>query len=83
VGCYDSLLSWDGTTLVGYVGLANYERMLHDEALHETFTNAFKVVLTLPVWVLLPLILAFLIFQRTPGWGFFRAVYFCRIPYPL
>jgi raffinose/stachyose/melibiose transport system permease protein len=80
-GLYDSTLMWEGTTLVGFVGLANYERMLHDEKLLGSFLNAFKIVLTLPIWVLLPMVLAFLIFQRTPGWSFFRATYF--LPYTI
>jgi len=80
-GLYESTLMWQGTTFVGYVGLANYQRMLGDEVLQAAFLNAFKIVLTLPIWVLLPMVLAFLIFQRTPGWGLFRATYF--LPYTI
>ncbi len=80
-GLYESTLMWHGTTLVGFVGLENYQRMLGDETLHTAFLNAFKIVLTLPIWVLLPMVLAFLIFQRTPGWSFFRATFF--LPYTI
>jgi raffinose/stachyose/melibiose transport system permease protein len=64
-----------------WAGLANYVRMVNDPKVQEAFLNAAKVVLTLPVWVVLPLIVALLIFQRTPGWSFFRAVYF--MPYTI
>ncbi|WP_308797533.1 carbohydrate ABC transporter permease [Agromyces silvae] len=64
-----------------FAGLANYERMLSDPVVLEAFRNAIVVTLTLPVWVLLPLVLAVLIHQRTPGWRFFRAAYF--LPYTI
>jgi raffinose/stachyose/melibiose transport system permease protein len=80
-GLYESTLTWNGTTLVGFVGLANYQRLLEDKTLQAAFLNAFKILLTLPIWVLLPMVLAFLIFQRTPGWSFFRATYF--LPYTI
>lgn len=57
----------------------NYELMLRDPAFWGAFRNAALVFATLPVWVVLPLLLALLIFQRTPGWKVFRAAYF--LPY--
>ena len=49
--------------------------MIKDPAFVASMINALKVLLTLPIWVGLPLVLAFLIFQRTPGWRFFRATF--------
>ena len=57
----------------------NYETMWADPVFATAFRNAFVVFATLPVWVFLPLVLALLIFQRSPGWKFFRAAYF--LPY--
>jgi ABC-type sugar transport system permease subunit len=62
-----------------FIGFANYGEMLVDPTVIRSFRNALIVMATLPIWILLPLILAVLIFQRSPGWRFFRAVYF--IPY--
>ena len=59
-----------------WVGLSNFNRMIHDTKVQEAFLNAAKMILTLPIWVVFPLIAALLIFQRIPGWKFFRAVYF-------
>lgn len=79
-GIYDSTRRWEGASNVShYIGLANYHTMLTRSDVRESFTNALKILLTLPIWVAMPLIIAFLIFQRTPGWRFFRAVYF--LPY--
>lgn len=81
-GVYESFRQWDGATSVSrFVGLDNYQRMLTDKSVQAAFGNALKVLLTLPFWVLLPLVVAFLIFQRTPGWGFYRAIYF--LPYTI
>ena len=64
-----------------WAGLTNYARMVSDPKVQEAFLNAAKIVLTLPIWVILPLVVALLIFQRTPGWSVFRAVYF--MPYTI
>ncbi|MCL4416004.1 MAG: sugar ABC transporter permease [Actinobacteria bacterium] len=78
-GLYESFFHFEGGFKMEYVGLDNFIRMFGDEQVRTAFFNAFKIMLTLPVWIIFPLVLAFLIFQRTPGWSFFRAVFF--IPY--
>lgn len=79
-GFVDSLKHWEGVGDVGqFVGLDNYARMVSDPVVVETFANVGRVILTLPLWVASPLLVAFLIHQRTPGWRLFRAVYF--LPY--
>jgi raffinose/stachyose/melibiose transport system permease protein len=79
-GVADSLRHWVGVGDVGqFVGLDNYAKMLSDPAVVESFANVGRVVLTLPIWVVSPLLVAYLIHQRTPGWRLFRAVYF--LPY--
>jgi ABC-type sugar transport system permease subunit len=57
----------------------NYAGMVRDPAFWGAFRNAALVFATLPVWIVLPLILALLLFQRAPGWKLFRAAYF--LPY--
>ena len=62
-----------------FIGLENYHRMWNDPVVQKTFLHALILIATLPIWILLPLILALLIFQESPGWRFFRATYF--LPY--
>ena len=62
-----------------FAWFSNYASMVKDPAFIGSFRNAALVFLTLPVWVVLPLLLALLIFQRAPGWKIFRAAYF--LPY--
>ncbi|WP_431727039.1 carbohydrate ABC transporter permease [Verrucosispora sp. TAA-831] len=64
-----------------FAGWDNYTRMFDDPVVLASFRNALLVVATLPVWIVLPLVLAVLIHQRAPGWKFFRAVYF--VPYTI
>ncbi|MEH1013168.1 sugar ABC transporter permease [Micromonospora sp. CPCC 206060] len=78
-GVATSLESSSGFGGSTFAGADNYVRMLDDPVVLASFRNALLVVATLPVWVVLPLVLAVLIHQRAPGWKFFRAVYF--IPY--
>jgi raffinose/stachyose/melibiose transport system permease protein len=80
LGIFNSLQEWKGSE-PHWVGLANYGRMLADPMAQQTFLNALKIALTLPVWILLPMVVAFLVYQRTPGWQFFRVVYF--LPYTI
>ena len=80
-GIYASFFSFAPGEAARLVGLANYGRMIHDPTVQESFGNALKIILTLPVWVVIPLVVALLIFQRTPGWKLFRALYF--MPYTI
>ena len=80
LGFYHSTRQWRGASTEHFgVGLDNYTRILSDPASRTAFKNALVVLATLPVWVFVPLLLAVLINERTPGWSFFRSVYF--LPY--
>jgi multiple sugar transport system permease protein/raffinose/stachyose/melibiose transport system permease protein len=80
-GLYESLFHFAGGWRPEFIGIGNFIRMFADPVVHQAFLNSVKVMATLPLWVLFPLVLAFLIFQRVPGWKFFRAVYF--LPYTI
>jgi raffinose/stachyose/melibiose transport system permease protein len=80
LGVFNSLRQWKGTES-HYVGLANFARMLGDPMVGETFANALKIAVTLPIWIFLPMVVSFLVYQRTPGWQFFRVVFF--LPYTI
>jgi len=59
-----------------FIGAANYLRALTDPNFRASIINAGVVLLAVPIFVLLPMILAILIDQGVPGRGFFRSVYF-------
>jgi ABC-type sugar transport system permease subunit len=74
-----SLLRTRGFEEPTFGGMRNYISAYNDPAVWQAFRNAVMVFLTLPFWVFIPLVIALLLFQRTPGWKIFRAVYF--LPY--
>lgn len=74
-----SLFETRGFEEPAFAWFANYESMLRDPTFIAAFRNALLIFATLPIWIFVPLILALLIFQRSPGWKVFRAVYF--LPY--
>ena len=77
-----SLTDWDGIHAANFIGLANFERLiLRDTLFHSSVVNFLKVLASLPIWVLLPLVLALIIHQKVPGAKFFRAAFF--LPYVL
>lgn len=59
-----------------FVGFDNYLQLAHDPAFRDSLANTLILLATLPVWVMLPILLAILIHQGVPGGRIFRAVYF-------
>lgn len=74
-GVYLSLTSQEVIGRSVFIGLKNYDRLLSDEIFLTSLLNILKGLTTLPVFVFIPLVLAFLIHQGVPGWKFFRATY--------
>jgi ABC-type sugar transport system permease subunit len=56
-------------------GLANYERMLSDDIWLEAMGNSVKGLLLLPLFILVPLAVAFALFTAIRGWRTHRAIY--------
>lgn len=59
-----------------FVGIDNYVAIANDPAFRDSIENTLILIATLPIWVMLPLLLAILIHQGVPGGRIFRAVYF-------
>lgn len=64
-----------------FVGLQNYIRLFSDKIFLNSLVNIGKAVLVIPLFVVVPLLIAFIIHKRCWGWSFFRATYF--FPYLL
>ena len=60
----------------GPVGLSNYTAAIADPTFRDSMVNTLLLIATLPIWVMLPMLLAILIHQGVPGGKFYRAVYF-------
>ena len=75
-GAVLSFTNFDGLGGADWVGAANYRGVLADPVFQDSLVNMALVLATLPVWLLLPMLLALLIHQGVPGGRLFRAVYF-------
>lgn len=77
IGAQYSFTDWDGVTAPIFVGFRNYiELFTIDDTFRASMVNTVIMVATLPIWVLLPLVLAALIHFGVPFGGFYRVAYF-------
>jgi ABC-type sugar transport system permease subunit len=72
---YYSLTNWDGITST-WVGLGNYQRLFGDPTFWQIMGNNFLLLASIPVAILIPLLVAYLLNERVTGWRFFRSAYF-------
>lgn len=75
-GATVSLRKSVGTEREAFVGLGNYERMFTDDAWLAALVNSLKGLSLLPLFVLVPLLLAFILYRGIFGWRFFRSLMF-------
>jgi multiple sugar transport system permease protein len=67
-----------------WAGLANYERMLHDERLHKVLWNTFLYgLITIPLSIVLSVVIAALLNAKVKGAKFFQAAIFLPTLVPL
>jgi ABC-type sugar transport system permease subunit len=67
---------WNGYSDPTFIGLRNFEFLLRDDTFWAAFRNNVFFALSVPFQLAVPLVLAFLIQQRIPGWRFYRWTYF-------
>jgi len=75
-GAYLSLTNYNGISRADFVGLDNYAAIMRDNGFQAAIVNTLILIATLPIWILIPMILAILIHQGVPGGLLFRSVYF-------
>jgi multiple sugar transport system permease protein len=75
-GFFLSLTNWRGLGEAEFIGAGNYQTMVRDPNFQDSMVNTFVLLATLPIWIMLPMLLAILIHQGVPGGKMFRAVYF-------
>jgi ABC-type sugar transport system permease subunit len=67
---------WNGYSDPVFIGTRNFEALLTDETFINALKNNLFFALSVPIQLVLPLCLAFLIHERIRGWRFFRWTYF-------
>jgi multiple sugar transport system permease protein len=72
---YRSMTQWDGLTST-WIGPSAYSQTFSDPTFWRVMENNGLLLLAVPVAVLLPLGIAFLLNEKVPGWKVFRSIYF-------
>jgi ABC-type sugar transport system permease subunit len=72
---------WNGYSEPTFIGLRNFEFLLQDKTFWSALGNNVFFALSVPIQLVLPLVLAFQIQQRVPGWRLYRWTYFLPAVY--
>jgi ABC-type sugar transport system permease subunit len=70
-----SFTLWDGVTS-RFTGLANYIEILRDPQFWRLLLNNLIFIASVPVQLFVALFIAVLLYEKTPGWSIYRALYF-------
>jgi len=72
---YYSFTRWDGIQST-WIGLGNYQRLFADMNFWRVVLNNLILLAAVPVAILIPLLVAYLLNEHVLGWRFFRSAYF-------
>jgi multiple sugar transport system permease protein len=78
---YHAFSRWEGITPAQWVGLHNVRLLLDDPLFRHALRNNAIFALSVPVQLVVPLLVAYAIHRRVPGWRFFRATVFLPAVY--
>jgi multiple sugar transport system permease protein len=78
---YHAFTRWDGITPSTWVGLHNFRVLWSDPIFLRALENNGIFALSVPIQLVLPLIVAYAIHRRVPGWRLFRASVFLPAVY--
>jgi ABC-type sugar transport system permease subunit len=75
-GIMKSFTNWDGLFRNDFIGLRNYINILTGGQFWLLLQNNIILLIFLPLQILSGLIVAVLLYERIPGWRFFRSCYY-------
>jgi multiple sugar transport system permease protein len=78
---YHAFTRWDGIGPSEWVGFHNFQLLWSDPIFRTALRNNVIFALSVPILVVVPLIVAFAIHRRVPGWRVFRATIFLPAVY--
>ena len=78
---FHAFTRWDGISPSEWVGFHNFQLLWSDAIFRAALRNNAIFALSVPILVVVPLIVAFAIHRRVPGWRFFRATIFLPAVY--
>ncbi len=72
---YYSFTSWNGITS-SFIGFQGYVSLLTNPTFWRILENNAALLLSIPIAIILPLTVAFILEQRPWGWNFFRSAFY-------
>lgn len=78
---FHAFTRWNGLQPPKFIGLRNFVVLLQDKLFLEALGNNVLFAISVPIQLVLPLLLAFLIYRKIPGWRVFRSVFFLPAVY--
>ncbi len=76
---YYSFTDYSIVTPPVWIGLKNYQQLLHDDVFWLALRNSFIYLLVTPTLIILCIILAIIVNRRLPGINAFRALYYIPV----
>ena len=73
---YHAFTEWDGIEPPVWIGFDNFTALVDDPVFRTSLRNNALFALSVPIQVVVPMVLAWLIHERIPGWRFFRSTFF-------
>ena len=68
--------AWNPGYASPFIGLDNFRTLFSDPTFRQVLGNQVVFLLGVPLWVLLPLVLSLLLYERVPAAGLFRTILF-------
>ncbi len=78
---FHAFTRWDGISPSEWVGFHNFQLLWSDPIFLNALKNNAIFAISVPIQLVLPLIVAFAIHRRVPGWRLFRATVFLPAVY--
>lgn len=69
---YLSFTTWDGFSSPEWVGTANFRHLYHDQLFIDSLSHSLVMLLAVPVWVVVPFLIASFLADSTGSQRFFR-----------
>lgn len=73
---YQSFFDWVPGSNSPFIGIGNYRDLFSSDSFQKVMVNQLVLLLGLPIFTVLPLLVALLLFERVKGASIFRTIYF-------
>jgi ABC-type sugar transport system permease subunit len=71
-----SFYNWNPGYSTVFTGLTNYSEVFHSAIIRQVAVNELVLVIGVPLWAGVPLVIALMLYDRVPGAGIFRTIFF-------